>query len=1217
MTSLPLDVHQVLEEEYVSMYGPLERPTSGVDYTHEQILDRERVCEILNASGKDLETTLNDLIAAGDLSTLADSNAITPRGLELLRQYDELEKLAEQRDPVWGKRELRRTILDEALHRLVQPLRDVRLDNLYANVHERAGTEPRTALCISGGGIRSATFALGVIQGLASAGILKKFDYLSTVSGGGYIGSWLSSWVRRHPEGVTGVQEELHASDTAIAGVLEDGRRSDRNLPATNIDPEPAPVRHLRDYSNYLSPRLGILSADSWTLASHYVRNLLLNLLVLVPLLAVALAIPRFFSWGLTFRHEITDPGTYLWIALAFVTIAFACIGAARPVERGAPAVKNRLSSNKGYLIGIVLPLVAAACAVAMYWARVAEADDKRLSRWHGLGAALAMVAVPWAVYYGRMVFLRKSAAPRSGASFVGIKMLSELFAVSMALVTSGVLFWLLAKKIFPEPMLPTPNGALMSPLERITMSSSPQAQLFTCFAVPLALLVFFVQASIFVGLSGRRNEDADREWWARGGALLLMVSIGMAVFSAISVFGPVALYHAPAILGSIGGLAGVIAAVLGFSDKTPANQKQKEKAGTAATIGNVSSAVLIPLFVIFILAAISFGSTWLIHEIGTSPVDEKAMARQLAMQYEHSLTREGTAGPIKAETKASLPPGPFTTLAGLRTYAHLQTVQKTTGQQLMIFLLVGLGALILSRFISVNKFSMHALYRNRLIRAYLGASRHRRTPDRFTGFDEDDNLQMWELRPEIFWPRDIQETFAADLRKGVEDKDELALYIWEKLDAKTQKALGGKTLSDTARDMLVQDLNRLVLREDLGQAIGEQPPTAQNQIGPSLAHRNRELLERHFPAGLVPMRRGEERGPLHVINTALNLTTGENLGWQQRMAESFTVSPLHSGSLYVGYRKSEDYGGPRGISLGTAVTISGAAASPNMGYHSSPTMAFLMTMFNVRLGSWLGNPGVHGQKSYGKAHPTSNLRPLVHELTGGSNDRARWIYLSDGGHFENLGVYEMVLRRCHYIVVSDAGADPKFSFEDLGNAIRKIRTDLGVPVDIYDIDMTPRGSDGQFGEGRFVARATIRYSTVDKGGRDGTLIYIKTGIYKNDQYLPRDVYNYAQESLAFPHEPTSDQFFSESQFESYRALGRHAVNDICANYTPDTTISAKPYTPRIPVARRYTSLDQFDAAVRARISPAEVVNPVQAGARYPEGKVPPPVRGDANPKTG
>jgi hypothetical protein len=138
---------------------------------------------------------------------------------------------------------------------------------------------------------------------------------------------------------------------------------------------------------------------------------------------------------------------------------------------------------------------------------------------------------------------------------------------------------------------------------------------------------------------------------------------------------------------------------------------------------------------------------------------------------------------------------------------------------------MLALGA-VMASFINVNKFSLHAAYRNRLIRAYLGASNKTRDPNPFTGFDPEDNIAMHEL--------------------GV-------------------------------------------------------------------------------------------KKPFHVVNMALNLVRGKNLAWQQRKAESFTVTPLHAGSYRVGYRRSQDYGkGDKGesISLGTAVAISGAAASPNMGYH-------------------------------------------------------------------------------------------------------------------------------------------------------------------------------------------------------------------------------------------------------------------------------------------
>jgi hypothetical protein len=357
-------------------------------------------------------------------------------------------------------------------------------------------------------------------------------------------------------------------------------------------------------------------------------------------------------------------------------------------------------------------------------------------------------------------------------------------------------------------------------------------------------------------------------------------------------------------------------------------------------------------------------------------------------------------------------------------------------------------------------------------------------------------------------------------------------------------------------------------------------------------------------PSGQTTIVRGDEtfretgegahvRGPLHIVNVALNLVAGDKLAWQQRKAAPFTVSPYDSGGMFLGYRDSRLYGGRDGISLGTAVTISGAAASPNMGYHSSPAMAFLLTLFNVRLGWWLGNPGPIGHQVFKREHPRTNLGPIVSEMIGKTNDRYEWVYLSDGGHFENLGLYEMVVRRCHYIVLSDAGADPEFAFEDLGNAIRKIRTDLGVPIDIEEMFMFPRKADGMT-EGRYVATATIRYTAVDgEGAKDGLLIYLKPSVYQ-DEYFPRDVMNYAKESRSFPHEPTSDQFFSESQFESYRALGRHAINDICCNY-PDRDSTTRP---RIPIAKQFRNVAHFAEFVEGKARSSRVTPPEEVIAK-------------------
>src|SRR5207244_10721786 len=141
-----------------------------------------------------------------------------------------------------------------------------------------------SAICFSGGGIRSATFGLGVLQefarrskvagGDAVLGMLSKIDYLSTVSGGGYLGAWFSAW-SKHSKGTAAVVKELAATPTA------------------KLDPEPSPVSHLRKYAAYLSPKWGLLSADTWTLVSTVLRNILINWLVLIPALAAILAVPE------------------------------------------------------------------------------------------------------------------------------------------------------------------------------------------------------------------------------------------------------------------------------------------------------------------------------------------------------------------------------------------------------------------------------------------------------------------------------------------------------------------------------------------------------------------------------------------------------------------------------------------------------------------------------------------------------------------------------------------------------------------------------------------------------------------------------------------------------------------------------------------------------------------------------------------------------------
>ena len=303
-------------------------------------------------------------------------------------------------------------------------------------------------------------------------------------------------------------------------------------------------------------------------------------------------------------------------------------------------------------------------------------------------------------------------------------------------------------------------------------------------------------------------------------------------------------------------------------------------------------------------------------------------------------------------------------------------------------------------------------------------------------------------------------------------------------------------------------------------------------------------------------------RALFHVINVALNLTATTRTAWAERKAAAFTITPLACGSpaLRMPHARATDpagcyvptrvYAGQEhetgevhesaGMSLASAMTISGAAVSPNWGYHSSPITAFLMTLFNVRLGAWLPNPAVVTESAELQlAWPHTAFLPMLDDLLGRTTDSTKAIYLSDGGHFDNLGLYEMLRRRCRLILVVDAGQDFACDFQDLGNAIRKAAIDQQIHVSFSErIRICSRGKPGR--NALAFAVATITYP---EGSPDGKLLYLKPS-YLDD--LPVDVRAYGAAHPQFPHESTLAQWFTESQFESYRRLGEHQMEMLC-----------------------------------------------------------------------
>jgi hypothetical protein len=282
---------------------------------------------------------------------------------------------------------------------------------------------------------------------------------------------------------------------------------------------------------------------------------------------------------------------------------------------------------------------------------------------------------------------------------------------------------------------------------------------------------------------------------------------------------------------------------------------------------------------------------------------------------------------------------------------------------------------------------------------------------------------------------------------------------------------------------------------------------------------------------------------PLQVVKATLNNVASTEIGRHERRAYAFTFSPLHIGSSELGYRRSCEYGSDggspaTGLSLGTALSVSGAAASPAMGIYSSKARAFLLTLANARLGLWFGNP--KDPVTWTKSEPTLGVGPLVRELLGLTSDVNPYVYLSDGGHFENLGLWSMVARRCGVIVVSDAGCDPDYAFADLSNAVRRIRIDMGIPIEFDRLEMTRAG---QGVSNPHAVLGKILYTAVDgPGSADGWLLYVKATLSGDE---PVDVRNFASHDGFFPHDSTSQQFFGEDRFESYRALGYHSIMSV------------------------------------------------------------------------
>jgi hypothetical protein len=296
-------------------------------------------------------------------------------------------------------------------------------------------------------------------------------------------------------------------------------------------------------------------------------------------------------------------------------------------------------------------------------------------------------------------------------------------------------------------------------------------------------------------------------------------------------------------------------------------------------------------------------------------------------------------------------------------------------------------------------------------------------------------------------------------------------------------------------------------------------------------------------------------KAPYHLVNTTLNLQGSKDPMLRDRKSDFFMFSKCYFGGPRTGYCKTGDLEKvfPQ-MDLPTAMAISAAAASPNSGRLTNKPLVALMTLFNIRLGYWVPHPGrlcrwIAKRSTDGAFEPNLfqnflwRIPPklLLREMRSVVNERDQWVNLSDGGHIENLAVYELLRRRCRYVICGDGAADPAMNFGGLAVLMRFARLDMGIEIEIL-LDDLRLGDDGT--SPQHAALGRIKYPPLTEGGEpeEGYLLYIKSSFSGNEDETMRE---YRAKNPAFPHESTADQFFDEGQFEAYRALGYHMADGL------------------------------------------------------------------------
>jgi hypothetical protein len=990
---------------------------------------------------------------------------------------------------------------------------------------------PLTGLALSGGGIRSATFCLGVLEEMEQRKVRGLFDYLSTVSGGGYIGGWWSAYLSRKKR-VAG-HDLISAVRDAVSDIVEDSpmlkacapnlvgkARQTREeqvtdapvfsplFPSTRLsggsEDEDFSLRHLRLHSNYLTPRKG-LSWDTWRAVTVVSRNLILTWSVLLPFTVAAVlvsqiyfllgsatlftSVPATFGDAFTTWWDAAGP-PLIGIVATLVVLTFVWLLYQGPRSR-MPQVG---------VTAAVLFIAAAALAIST------GVPNVRIQWFTGAAALLAA-----ALYLSRYIGTIRQSLPtdtdhtvrRNQIVYVQERFVALLVTMTAFLLTGGlahVLFPLIEKQVGSAvaeaggwlAVLGAAGSATYTVLKASPsggadrLDESPSWIQKAVFAVApvfvlAVLLVLVSQFCRYALLAAQRNQKLFH-------ALLVAAVMGVLLCWVYASYETswhklhlAARYRQRLVVAGVGIMAGLFASTVW------------RHGGPTLMLG-------------IVLAFAAWCFDVIARRLGASARSDEEKQRSNVVEREVLHVRLLGVGSAVGTFFAA------GTVAG-SWWLDVPLLQELS--VLAILFSGGLIALTWQVGSGQTDKAHYLLAYAAVVSAVLLAM----------------GLNGW-----------LPPTPAAQVATSVP--------LWVIAVAMLASA-GGWTLafgwSTNPNNLSLHAFYRArLVRAYLGASNLDRRST-KALIDDSVPGDDLRLHE------LQNTRRGT---PYHLVNATLNLSGDSELGSVQRRAAPFIFSSGFCGGGSCGFRPTKTYMGGQ-MTLGTAVAVSGAAASPNMGSQTpGAPLAMLMTFFNVRLGFWAPTPR---HKAWRSRQARFWSFYTLKEFLSRTTDRASYCFLSDGGHFDNTGVYALVERGCRVVVLVDCGADGARTFADLGNLARRVRIDFGAEVDIDLADLGP--NDPKSCRNPFVV-GTILYSSaylreIGDPRPDDTsayLVVIKPSVIG---YEPADVRQYGFENGPFPQQSTADQFFDEAQFESYRRLGVH-----CAECTLDALLPAVGDTP-------------------------------------------------------